>query len=229
MTAGGVRPGLVAFDMDGTLIEGGVSWEILHKAMGTWEAARANMEAYLSGEISYDEWFRRDVGLWVGRRIDAALEALRSLRPVEGAVEAIRRLRSEGTIVGIVSSGLDVVMRGVLGGVELDFAEVNGLELGGDGVVVGWEIRVPFSGKGRIVRETAESFGVPLGSVAVVGDAENDLSMFALPVGLRVAFRPKSRDLAESADAVVWGSLTDVADLIVDWFRAGRSTRRPVK
>jgi len=37
---------LIAFDLDGVLIDGGGSWNAAHSGLGTLEASRINGEAY---------------------------------------------------------------------------------------------------------------------------------------------------------------------------------------
>ncbi len=211
--------GLVAFDMDGTLVRVDSSWTLIHRAMGTEEAARANMERYMRGEISYDEWANLDVSLWIGRDFSPALRAIEGVKPVEGAGEALGLLRSAGLVVGVVSSGLDLVLRRIeeVLGFRFDFAFTNELVLEG-GRLVGWRVNVPFHSKGDILLRAVRRLGLPPSKVAVVGDAENDLGMFRLPVGLRVAFNPTSEALEREADVVVRsGSLVDVTRAVLDW------------
>lgn len=57
----------VAFDLDGTLVTEKSSWWKLHQHFGTYTQSLANMKDYEQGEIGYDEFMRRDIGLWKPR------------------------------------------------------------------------------------------------------------------------------------------------------------------
>ncbi|RLG40624.1 MAG: hypothetical protein DRO01_03890 [Thermoproteota archaeon] len=217
--------GLVAFDMDGTLVKLESSWLLIHRAMGTESDAKINAERYYCGQISYDEWAKLDVALWMGRDFTPALRAVEAVEPVSGAREALEALRSAGLAVGVISSGLDLVLRRLesLLGFRFDFAVTNELLLDGS-TLVGWKVNVPFHSKGDVLLRVTRRLDVPLSEVAVVGDAENDLSMFRLPVGLRVAFNPTSPELEREADVVIRSeSLLDVAEAILDWCEDDRT------
>ncbi len=217
--------GLVAFDMDGTLVKLESSWLLIHRAMGTEKGAKINAERYYRGEISYDEWAEFDVALWIGRDFTPALRAVEEVEPVSGAREALAALRSAGLAVGVISSGLDLVLRRLesLLGFRFDFAVTNELILDGS-TLIGWKVNVPFHSKGDVLLRVIRRLDIPLPEVAVVGDAENDLGMFRLPVGLRVAFNPASPELEREADVVVRSeSLLDVAEAILDWCEGDRT------
>ncbi len=215
----------MAFDMDGTLVKLESSWLLIHRAMGTENDAKINMERYYRGEISYDEWAELDVALWMGRDFTPALRAVEAVEPVRGAREALTALRNAGLAVGVISSGLDLVLRRFESLLEFrfDFAVTNELLLDGS-TLVGWKVNVPFHSKGDVLLRVIRRLDVPLSEVAVVGDAENDLGMFRLPVGLRVAFNPTSPALEREADVVVRSeSLMDVAEAILDWCEGNRT------
>ncbi len=211
------RRGMAVFDMDGTLVRLESSWQLIHKAMGTLREARDNMERYRRGEISYDEWAELDVACWLGKDFSPALRALSKIEPVDDLREALELLRERGLLVGVVSSGLDLVLKRVEKLFEFDFSVTNELILEGSRVV-GWRVNVPFNAKGGIVKRLASKLGIPLDRVAVIGDAENDLEMFRIPVGLRVAFNPSSEALEREADVVIRSnSLLDVARVVIEW------------
>ena len=127
--------------------------------------------------------------------------------------------------MGVISSGLRQALEWAMPGVPFDFVEANELVVD-RGEIVGYRIRVPFEGKGEVLSRVASSLGVPASRIAVVGDDVNDLSMFRLPVGLRIAFHPRSREVEEEADLVVWGDLREASDAILKWFGLRRTARQ---
>ncbi len=199
----GPKPkGMVVFDMDGTLIETKSSWWLIHQAMGTKSKAEEYEKMYREGIIDYDRWAELDISTWIGKDFSPALTALRKVKLMKGAQDAVRLLRSNGFIVGVVSAGLNVVLERVLKEVKLDFYEINELEIK-DNIVVGCTTRVGYRDKGRKVIELSKRFSIPLNRVIVVGDAENDLEMFKLPQVLRIAFLPSHHELERLADITI--------------------------
>ena len=45
--------GLIAFDLDGTLVHIGSAWSWIHRLLGTLERAKPYAEQYFSGKIDY--------------------------------------------------------------------------------------------------------------------------------------------------------------------------------
>lgn len=211
--------GMVVFDMDGTLIEEKSSWWLIHKVMGTLELAEKYERMYREGKIDYDEWADLDISSWMGKDFSPAILALRKVKLMKGAKQAIELLRLNGFLVGVVSAGLNVVLKRVLDHVKLDFYEVNELILKNN-VVIGYEIKVGYRDKGKKVVELSRRFSIPLNRVAVVGDSENDIEMFKLPEVFRIAFIPSHPELRRLADVVMLKKdLTKVAEVIIERFK----------
>jgi phosphoserine phosphatase len=209
---------MVVFDMDGTLIEAKSSWWLIHEAMGTSDQAKEYERMYREGIIDYDKWAELDVSTWIGKDFSPAYSALKGVRLMKGAQEAVRLLRSKGFLVGVVSAGLNVVLEKVLEEVKLDFYEVNELELE-DNIVIGWKTRVGYRDKGIMVIELSKRFSISLDHVTVVGDAENDLEMFKLPQVYKIAFLPSHPRLEKLADIVIREKdLMKVAEAILKKF-----------
>ncbi len=186
--------------MDGTLIPLGSSWELLHRRFGTYEVTRKHMDLFFQGKISYEEWARLDVSLWVGRRVDEALDGV-EFEPHEGVPELISELKSLGVITGMISSGLDVIARKVAEKLDLDFWASGRLKVEG-GVIKGIESTISPKDKFKILVGLAERLSVPLSRVAFVGDDFSDIHVFRSNIGLKVAFRPRNREIEELADLV---------------------------
>ena len=58
---------LVCFDVDGTLVDNlEYSWQIFHDFFDVDKEKRKNAKkAFYSGKISYLEWARHDINMWV--------------------------------------------------------------------------------------------------------------------------------------------------------------------
>jgi phosphoserine phosphatase len=191
---------LVAFDLDGVLIDGGGSWTAVHNGLGTLEASRINGEAYYSGIISFEEWAERDVSLWKGVEIEKLKEILYDSELMQGIDDTIPVLKKKYKIA-IISGGLKILADHVMELYGLDYSFGNEL-LVRNGKVAGIKQAVDFQGKGKILSEIAEKEGITTKQCAAVGDYLNDIPMFKV-AGLSIAFNPKDEAVASCADAVV--------------------------
>jgi phosphoserine phosphatase len=59
------------FDLDGTLTTTPNPWRHIHEALGVWDRASAHFSEWLDGKIDYDEFCRKDTGLWQGAQLHA--------------------------------------------------------------------------------------------------------------------------------------------------------------
>lgn len=211
---------LIAFDVDGTLVEhpeGKVIWELLNRRfMGDDRLNVERYHDYKAGRIDYPTWVELDVGGWIeaGATREAILEVVRGLYPLEGAVAVLHGLKARGYRLAVISGTLDVVVDEHFPEHPFDEVFTNGLEFDRSGRLVGWRA-TPFDmdGKARALRHLAERYDLPLERCAFVGDNVNDLGV-ARVAGYTVAFNPKTPELEELAHAVVWSrSLRPVGEL----------------
>ncbi len=200
--------------MDGTLIPLGSSWELLHRRFGTYEVTRRHMEMFFRGEISYRQWAEMDVSLWVGRRVDEALDGV-NIEPFEGAEELIAELKSMGVITGMISSGLDVIARRVASRLRMDFWISGELEIR-NGVIIGLRRAISPEDKVKYLMSAAERYGVSKDRVAFIGDDFSDIYVFKSDIGLKIAFKPRNEEIAKLAH-VVAGSYEEVREAVMAW------------
>jgi phosphoserine phosphatase len=96
----------VIFDLDGTLTRTPNPWQHIHESLGVWQdQAAGHFGDWLSGQLTYDEFCLKDVGLWRGRplaEIHRHLDRIELNMHVPGVVaELVRR----GIPSVIISSG----------------------------------------------------------------------------------------------------------------------------
>jgi phosphoserine phosphatase len=204
-----MRYDLVAFDVDGTLIEGpdGMTvWEVLNlRFTGTAEHNRERFAAYKNGELSYAEWVGLDITGWraAGAGRDELLAALAPLRVVEGALETLQRLDQAGIRLFAITGTLDLMLDALLPGHPFKEVYANHIGFDCDGRISHWRA-TPFDmqGKAEALRALAVREGVPLARCAFVGDSDNDL-WIARAAGCAIAVNPRSAELEAVADHVV--------------------------
>lgn len=192
---------LIAFDLDGVLVDGKGSWQEVHKGLGTEENAKIHAEEYHSGKITFDEWARKDTSLWYGTRIERIREILCNVHLMPGISDTIPELRKKYRIV-IISGGLNILADRLKEEYEFDHAVANEL-LVENGLVSGINQIVDFQGKGKILEEIAEFYGIPTQECAAIGDFINDIPMFRV-AGFRIAFNPKNGEILKFADKVIY-------------------------
>jgi len=192
---------LVAFDLDGVLVDGGGSWIQVHKGLGTYEKSRKNSLEYFSGRITFEEWAHRDVKLWHGTSIDDLKKILYSSELMPGIDETLGALKKRYKLA-IISGGLKILAERLADKYDMDYVYGNEL-LVSEGRITGISHTVDFDSKGKILEEIAADLGIDCKQCAAVGDYLNDIPMFKV-AGFSVAFNPKNDEVAESADKVVY-------------------------
>jgi phosphoserine phosphatase len=196
---------LVAFDMEGVLTDDPTVWELMHRKLGTWEShGLPYWNSYRAGKFGYDEFARMDVATWRGARAEMLHATAREVPLMAGCHEVLQRLASEGVHVAIISNGLaEVATRFEQDfGVECIFA--NGIEVEGARLTGRIDIRVPYAGKGRVLRALAARLGVDRSQIAAIGDSVADIAMFR-ESGLGIAFCPCQESVALAATHCIRG------------------------
>jgi phosphoserine phosphatase len=204
--------GLVAFDMDSTLISIECIDEIAAAAGRKAEVA-AITEAAMRGEISdYAESLARRLALLRGVPA-SALEAVYAerLRLNPGVEAFVQTCRDAGLKTVLVSGGFTFFADRVKARLKLDFARANVLELA-DGELTGqlvsrpWGTVVDGAEKRRVLLELAELLGLPAAATIAVGDGANDLPMMRA-AGCSIAFHAKPAVRQEARVSVTQGGL----------------------
>lgn len=195
--------GLIAFDMDSTLINIECVDEIADAAGRKAEVA-AITEAAMRGEIAdYKDSLRRRVSLLAGVPV-GALETVYQdrLRLNPGAETLVRACQAAGLKTLLVSGGFSYFTDRIRDRLGLDFTRSNVLEVA-DGRLTGRMVDQPWGDicdgaeKRRMLLETCARLGLSPRQSIAVGDGANDLPMLN-EAGLSVAYhaKPKVREQA---------------------------------
>ena len=208
---------LVAFDMDGTLVDVASSWRVVHDHFG--DRNDEGLRRFLANEIDDHEFIRMDVRVWWKHAPHLALRDLTGILDrvplMPGAAELLGRLRARGVRTAIVSGGLDLLAYRIGRELGVDDVLANGLHVRPDGRLTGDGIvRVPIHGKEGVLERLQRELGVLPKETASVGNSEIDVGLFRRSrVG--VAFLPEDEAVRSAATAVVTErDLRKVADVL---------------
>ncbi|RLF10971.1 MAG: phosphoserine phosphatase SerB [Thermoprotei archaeon] len=213
---------LIAFDMDGTVLDAEAIDEIAKLAGVEKEVAELTKKA-MEGLIDFEYALRERVKLLKGLPVKAVEELADRLPIVRGVDEMIRTLKEMGFITVLITGGFDIVAKRVAEKLGFDYWFAN--KLGVENGKLNGEVEVSISGgssKLEVLRRVAEAHGIDLEECIAVGDGANDLVVIE-NVGLGIGFRPKPV-VEKGAKAVV-----NVDDLrVILAFIAGGRVRKDV-
>ncbi|HKV89582.1 MAG TPA: HAD-IB family phosphatase [Thermoplasmata archaeon] len=196
---------LVAFDMDGTLVDAKSSWAAVHAHFG--DHNDLGLELFNAGTIDDHEFLRRDIQVWWKHKPDLTMadleEILARVPLMPGARPLLDALRNAHVTTAIVSGGIDVLARRVASELGIDVALANGFHVRPDGRLTGEGIiRVPIKDKESVVRKLQADLGIRPDETASVGNSEIDVGMFKRSA-VGVAFLPEDDEVRKGATAVV--------------------------
>jgi len=193
----------VVFDVDGTLTPVRSVWKHLHEALGLWDgAAMAHQQAFNAGEIGYSEWCALDAAHWRGRRVSELRGIADTIPYRDGARESVAALRAGGALVGVVTTGLNLLAERVRDDLRLDHAICNHLESRA-GILTGQvTINVEHDKKHEALERFCRRFELSPDQVVAIGDSDGDIPMFKI-AGFSVAVCPSSQRTADAASVVL--------------------------
>ena len=210
--------GLIAFDMDSTLINIECIDEIADAAGRKSEVA-AITEAAMRGEITdFKDSLRRRVALLKGVPVGALDEVLRTrLQLNPGARELLAACKAAGLKSLLVSGGFTYFADWVCQELGIDYARSNVLEAE-NGLLTGrvveqyWGDICDGEEKRRMLTQTCLALGIEPQQAIAVGDGANDLPMMGMS-GLSVAFHAKPKLRAQANVSIESGGLDRLLEL----------------
>ncbi|MCI4330381.1 MAG: HAD-IB family phosphatase [Thermoplasmata archaeon] len=196
---------LVAFDMDGTLVDVDSSWGAVHRHFGD-ENAEA-LDLFVNDRIDDEEFVRRDIRKWWTHRpgltvqdLGAILDAVPLMPGARALFDELHR-RRVGT--AIISGGIDVLAKRIGRELGIEYVLANGFRVDASGRLTGEGIiRVPIKGKERVLEQVQRQLGVSVEETASVGNSDIDVGLFRRS-RIGVAFQPADEHVRSQATASV--------------------------
>ena len=200
---------LIAFDVDGTLVEHPerlVIWQLLNRRfLGDLAVSDQRYFDFMDGKFDYDAWVAMDVSDWItaGAHRSEMAEEVRQLRLIPGAHEVLAELKTRGYKLAVISGTLDLVIEEFFPEHPFEAIYTNKVLFDREGKLKGWEAtRYDMEGKARALESLAKRFHLSLEQCAFVGDHENDVAV-ATAAGFSVGFNPKTPKLEAVVDEIV--------------------------
>ena len=211
--------GLIAFDMDSTLINIECVDEIADAAGRKAEVA-AITEAAMRGEIAdYKDSLRRRVALLAGVPVTALEAVYRDrLQLNPGAETLVRACQAAGLKTLLVSGGFTFFADRIRDRLGLDFTRSNVLDVA-DGRLTGRMVDQPWGDicdgaeKRRMLLQTCECLGLAPRQAIAVGDGANDLPMMG-EAGLSVAYHAKPKVREQAMVSIESGGLDRLLEVV---------------
>ena len=189
---------LVAFDMDGVLVDMRSSWRYIHSFFETDN--REIVKAYLNGDIGSREFIEYDIALWkqAGKHRHDLEQSFATVPLMPGARTCVQALHRHHMQTAIVSGGLDILAHRIAVETGIQHVLANGIRGDLDGSIV----RVLIENKGMALHQLLTQLNVTSEHAVAVGNSRYDVPMFEVS-GLGVAFCPEDEDTRNSADEVI--------------------------
>lgn len=205
--------GLIAFDMDSTLITIECIDELADFA-GKKHAVAAITESAMRGEIAYPDSLRRRLALLEGldsRVLEQVYEERLQFSP--GARELIAAAQKAGLRTAILSGGFTYFTERLRIELGLDFTTSNELEIAG-GKLTGHVIGTIVDAKVKAERlaKLRDQLGLKPEQVIAVGDGANDIPMLQ-SAGLSVAYRAKPATREKASVSLNFSGLDGILNL----------------
>ena len=181
----------VAFDLDGTLVQETSSWYKIHKHFGTYEQSVANMELYVVGKISYDQFMTKDISLWHPRPSKQDIERiLLDYRLSPNTKDTISILHSTGYKVFIVTTAPDILANAVANELGISNVVSNGFIFDELGFLTTKAVfNVDLLNKQDAFRKALSRVNIDCHQCIAVGDSKYDIG-FLRTAGKGIAYKP---------------------------------------
>lgn len=215
MNLHGIR--LVVFDMDGVLTAHPSSWEYVHHAMGVDNSE--NLRLYRTGRISYMDFLRSDVNLWISRNPGITSgDVIRILDTIplrENLGRTVSEIRDSGAATAIVSGGIYWLARRIADQAAFDQVYANMILTDSTGrIIPDGNVMVEPRHKDRSITEIQKKLGISEAETASVGDTTQDAAMF-MHSAVSIAFNSVDGRLSTMASHTAHGNdLLEIARIL---------------
>ncbi len=209
--------GVVAVDLDGTLLPDTTVSTLLGARFGDPREIAELERAYLAGDIANDVFAERSAGALRGVSLSEVAEVLRGARWLNGITAAVEAFHDSG--LEVVLASITWAFAGRIVAHEFGLDAVCGSEMGiVDGVLDGNLVTICLpADKAAFAVDRCRLSGLTCSRLAALGDSHGDLPLFAA-AGLSVAVNGSSQAVAAAHASVRTCDLRDVVPVVRSYF-----------
>jgi HAD superfamily phosphoserine phosphatase-like hydrolase len=207
---------LVAFDVDGTLLQGPGyiwSWKLVWLYLKYEDNVRAQLMAeYINVRKDkqkgwYKEWCDVAAKKFRQRKLKRSdfAEITKDLTPVDGLYEVIEALKQKGMKLAIISGGIDVFLEEKIPQYRqlFDYVFVNKFRFDENGLFSNVDpTNYDFEGKYTAIKDICDEAGYDIQQAVFVGDGFNDAHVIGR-VGKTIGFNASGDLMAQNADVKI--------------------------
>lgn len=215
MTEKSFYSGLIAFDLDSTLIQAEGIDEFARE-LGVYDQVSAITEEAMKGNLLFEESFRRRVSLLKGLSVEAIERVASRISPTPGAHEVISTLKKRNYLTVILSGGFHSIGDRIRSELGIDFIFANSLQFENDEATGHPALPIIDSARKAVLFiQLASKYGIPHEKTIAVGDGANDIPMFQV-AGKSFAFNGKPIVEAAATHSIRGLSLLPLLGLLDD-------------
>ncbi len=172
---------IIFFDMDGVLTVEKSCWHYVHSKLGVDNSI--NYQKYVKKEITYEEFFKLDINLWISMfgemRKETVVNILKQIRIRDCVSDLIKILRNEHIRSIIISGGISWLADYIKEKYSFDEAYANEILTDGHGYIIPeGKIKVIPDKKNLIIKDIVKKYNVKKEETISVGDSTGDYSMY---------------------------------------------------
>ncbi len=203
---------LIAFDLEGTLLDGELFPEVGERLDLGGELAAVTKGA-MNGDLPFEEALARRTELIRGVPISSIRSVAASIPLTLGAEETVLTLRRMGFTPAIISSGFDLLAEPVAERLHIDHVYANHLaEERGRASGLRPPVVTPLV-KAEHLKRLAAELGLPMSHTIAVGDGANDVPMLCT-ASLGIAFDAPLRVREAARVAIESGDLRGIFPVV---------------
>ncbi|MGP3668286.1 MAG: phosphoserine phosphatase SerB [Candidatus Bathyarchaeota archaeon] len=184
------RKRIIAFDMDGTLVNMEIIDEMA-KLAGVEDKVKDVTKKAMEGKMDFKEALSKRVSLLKGLPLRKLEKLKNKLELSPGAQDLIGELKKAGFVIAIITGGFDIFANHIAEKLGVKYVYANKLEIK-DGVLTGrfkGSILSP-EDKLKALMDIAKKEKADLSKCIAIGDGANDILLLKKS-GLGIGYRPK--------------------------------------
>jgi len=191
---------LIIFDLDGVIFDHLNFWDDVTKVFKTEKEFKPLVKKYLF--TNYQKLVEEATKLWKGKPKQPYLEAVKKVKYMPGAKEAIKEIKKRGYTTAIISSSPKELVLRAQKELGIDYIFYNEMIFDKDDKFIGLNQHVGNWGKQKFLKQLCHELHLDYKDVIVVGHDKNDIKM-ARVAGFTIGFNPINKEFEKYCNVII--------------------------